>query len=594
MRDRLSRWLPILDWGRHYHPPDLVADLTAGLIVAGLLIPQAMAYALLAGLPPKIGLYSAIAAPFIYAFFGTSRALSVGPVALDSILLAAGLSVIVAPDSADYISLAIATALLVGGIQILMGVLRLGVLVNFVSSSVMAGFTSAASLTIALSQFKHLLGIKLGPTSGFFSLVLETLKNVGQTQGITLAIALGSLALLWFGNQPFARWLQGRGLGEMARLPLTKGVPLAVMVVGTVVVAALRLDQQGVAIVGVVPAGPPQWTIPMIGSAGASLGSQHRLLTLLPLALTIAFISFIESFSTGQVLARQRQQTIEADQELIAVGLANVGTAFAGGYCVAGGLSRSVVNFAAGARTGLASMITAGVILLTALFLTPLFFYVPQACLAAMICMAVIKLIDFKTLWKLWRYNQGDAWAFLVTFAGVLFVGIESGILVGIGFAIVLYLWRTSNPHIAIVGRLGESEQFRNIKRHTVLTCAEVLAIRIDESLYFANTKVLETSLLNAIATSPKIEKLLLVCSGINFIDGSALDTLERLIQTLDNLGVKLYLSDVKGPVMDGLKRIGFVERLGSDGEHRIFLSAAAAMAHFDCQLTASDGEERG
>ncbi|MEA5419285.1 sulfate permease [Spirulina sp. CCNP1310] len=583
MRDRLSRWLPILDWGRHYHPPDLVADLTAGLIVAGLLIPQAMAYALLAGLPPKIGLYSAIAAPLIYALFGTSRALSVGPVALDSILLAAGLSVIVAPDSADYISLAITAALLVGAIQILMGVLRLGLLVNFVSSSVMAGFTSAASVTIALSQVRHLLGIKFGSTDGFFSLLVATLGHVGQTQGVTLAMSLGAIALLWAGNQPFARWLQKRGVSEIAALPLTKGVPLGVMVVGTVLVAALRLDQQGVAVVGSIPAGPPHWTMPLI--------TGDRLLTLLPLALTLAFISFIESFSTGQVLARQRQQTIEADQELIAVGLANVGTAFAGGYCVAGGLSRSVVNFAAGARTGLASIITAGVILLTALFLTPLFFYVPQACLAAMICMAVIKLIDLKTLLKLWRYNPRDAWAFIVTFAGVLFVGIESGILVGIGFAIILYLWRTSHPHIAIVGRLGETEQFRNIKRHAVLTCAEVLAIRIDESLYFANTKVLETSLLNAIATSPKIEKLLLVCSGINFIDGSALDTLERLIQTLENLGVTLYLSDVKGPVMDGLERIGFIDRLGRD---RLFLSAAAAMASFDCQLSANSGEERG
>lgn len=578
MRDRLSRWLPILDWGRHYHPPDLVGDLTAGLIVASLLIPQAMAYALLAGLPPQMGLYAAIAAPLIYAFFGTSRALSVGPVALDSILMAAGLSVIVAPDSADYISLAIATALLVGLIQVGMGVLRLGVLVNFISSSVMAGFTSAAALTIAFSQLKHLLGIKLGQTNSFLPLLLEIGRNIGQTQGITLAIGLGAIALLWLGNKPLATWLKSLGLTETAIIPLTKSVPLGVVVLGTILVASLQLNAWGVGIVGAIPAGPPQWTLPVIGGG--------RLTALLPLSLTLAFISFMESFSTGQVLARQRQQTIAADQELIAVGLANVGAAFVGGYCVAGGLSRSVVNFAAGARTGLASIITAGVILLTALFLTPLFFYLPQACLAAMICMAVVKLIDFKTLIKLWQYNRPDAWAFLVTFGGVLAVGIETGILVGIAFAIALYLWRTSHPHIAIVGRLGETEQFRNIKRHTVLTCAEVLAIRIDESLYFANTKVLETSLLNAIATSPKIEKLLLVCSGINFIDGSALDTLERLIQTLDNLGVTLYLSDVKGPVMDGLERIGFVDRLGRD---RLFLSAAAAMASFDCQLTTGD-----
>jgi SulP family sulfate permease len=573
-RTRLTRWLPILAWGRHYQPADFTGDLTAGLIVASLLIPQAMAYALLAGLPPQVGLYASIAPLFIYAIFGTGRTLSVAPAALDSMLVAAGIGAIAAKDSPDYLSLAITLAFLVGGLQILMGVLRLGVLVNFISGSVITGFTSGAAVIIALGQIKHLLGLKIESSSVILPLLQNTIQALPTAQGVTMALGGGAIALLWLGNKPFSRWLQKRGVSAIAQIPLVKSVPLFIVILSTALVATLRLDQQGVAIVGSIPQGLPPLMLPTL--------SLDRIQTLFPLALTLSFIGFMESFAVAKSLASQRRQSVEANQELVALGLANIGSAVTGGYSIAGGLSRSVVNFSAGARTGVASMITAGVIVLTVLFLTPLFFYLPQASLAAIIFIAILKLIDLNRFRKLWRYNRADGLAFLVTFFGVLGLGVQAGIFIGAGFAIALYLWRTSRPHIAIVGRLGETEQFRNIQRHQVLTCTEVLAIRIDESLYFANTKVLEESLLHAVSDYPKIEKLLLVCSGINAIDGSALATLEQLQLALKSFGVELYFSDVKGPVMDGLERIGFVEEVGRD---RFFLSAAQAMQQFDCQL---------
>ncbi len=400
-------------------------------------------------------------------------------------------------------------------------------------------------------------------------------RECGSNEGFLVPfLGGGAIALLWLGNKPFSRWLQKRGVSAIAQIPLVKSVPLFIVILSTALVATLRLDQQGVAIVGSIPQGLPPLMLPTL--------SLDRIQTLFPLALTLSFIGFMESFAVAKSLASQRRQSVEANQELVALGLANIGSAVTGGYSIAGGLSRSVVNFSAGARTGVASMITAGVIVLTVLFLTPLFFYLPQASLAAIIFIAILKLIDLNRFRKLWRYNRADGLAFLVTFFGVLGLGVQAGIFIGAGFAIALYLWRTSRPHIAIVGRLGETEQFRNIQRHQVLTCTEVLAIRIDESLYFANTKVLEESLLHAVSDYPKIEKLLLVCSGINAIDGSALATLEQLQLALKSFGVELYFSDVKGPVMDGLERIGFVEEVGRD---RFFLSAAQAMQQFDCQL---------
>lgn len=569
----MSRYIPFLDWLLHYQRRDLMGDVLAGVIVAIMLVPQGMAYALLAGLPPQVGLYASILPLILYALFGTSRALAVGPVAMVSLLVATGVSQFAQPGSSDYLVLALTLALLVGIIQVMMGVVRLGFLVNFLSHAVISGFTSAAALIIGFSQLKHLLGIKIPQTESFIELLRAIALHLTETNPVTLALGGIGIGILVFFNQGLGRILRRRGMGEGIIVPLTRSGPLLIVVVGTVLVSVLGLHQlAGVKIVGEIPAGLPPLTLPTFAGA--------RWQQLLPTALTISFVGFMESIAVAQSLASKRRQKIDANQELIGLGVANLGAAFTGGYPVTGGFSRSVVNFAAGANTGLASIITALLIALTVLFLTPLFYFLPQAILAGIILVAVSGLIDLKTPQAVWRYNKADAASLFITFAAVLLAGIETGIVIGILTSLLLYLWRTSRPHIAVVGRLGESEHFRNVLRYPVKTYPHVLAIRIDESLYFANTKYLETYLRKAIADRPHIQHLVFICSAINFIDANALETLETLIEEFRDVGITTYLTEVKGPVMDRLEKIGFVEKIGRD---RIFLSTHQAMVSLGC-----------
>jgi SulP family sulfate permease len=330
--------------------------------------------------------------------------------------------------------------------------------------------------------------------------------------------------------------------------------------------------QAGIKIVGEVPAGLPSLTLPILDLNLWQL--------LLPTAVAISFVGYMESISVGKSLASKRRQKVDANQELVALGAANLGATLTGGYPVTGGFSRSVVNFSAGANTGLASIITAGLIALTVIFLTPLFYYLPQAVLAAIIIVAVFGLIDVATFKHVSRYNKADAASLLITFFAVLIIGVEAGIVVGVIATILLFLWRTNRPHVAIVGRVGESETYRNVRRHQVKTCPHVIAMRIDESLYFANTKFLEDKVLCSITDRPEVKHLVLIGIAVNFIDASALETLESLIDELRDAGVQLNLAEIKGPVMDRLKAIGFVDKIGA--EH-IFLSTHEAMQALDC-----------
>ena len=565
---RWSRYLPFLEWLIHYQSQDLVGDLMAGAIVAIMLVPQSMAYALLAGLPAQVGLYASIVPVILYALLGTSKALAVGPVAMMSLMVAAGVGQFAQPGTPDYLALALALALLVGVIQTLMGLARLGVLVNFLSHAVISGFTSAAALIIGLSQLKHLLGIQLPRTKSFFKLLPEIAQHASETNLVTLGIGLSSVAILFYFNQRLGRLLRRRGVMSGLIIPLTRSGPLLVVLFSTLLVWGLGLAQTaGVSIVGEIPAGLPAVTLPRVDWA---LWQQ-----LLPTALTISFVGFMESIAVAKSLASKRRQKIDANQELLGLGVANLGAALTGGYPVAGGFGRSVVNFTAGANTGLASIITALLIALTVIFLTPLFYFLPQAALAAIIIVAVSSLVDVATFQQMWRYNKADAASLLITFLAVLAVGIEMGIAIGVATSLMVSLWRTSRPHIAVVGRVGESEHFRNVLRHPVTTYPHVMALRIDESLYFANTKYLEDYILGRVADQPDVEHLILVCNAVNFIDASALETLENLIDALKESGVTLYLAEVKGPVMDRLKQAGFVKKLG---EHRIFLSTHQAM----------------
>lgn len=567
------RYLPFLDWLVHYRRRDLPGDLMAGVIVAIMLVPQGMAYALLAGLPPQVGLYASIIPLFIYGLLGSSRVLAVGPVAIVSLLVATGVAPLAGGDMATYIGLALMLALLVGIIQVAMGLLRIGFLVNFLSHPVLVGFTAAAAIVIGFSQVKHVLGFSVPRSERFYEQVLYTLQHLHQTQWVTLAIGLGSIAILLFFKQRVAGLLQRMGVAPGLAMPIAKSAPLVIVVLGTLLVQAFQLDQTaGVKIVGEVPAGLPPLTLP-----GFDL---NLWMLLLPTALTISFVGYMESVSVAKSLASKRRQKIDPDQELIALGTANLGAAFTGGYPVTGGFSRSVVNYSAGANTGLASIITGALIALTVLFLTPLFHYLPNAVLAAIILVAVGNLFDFKAMRHIWKYNRGDAAALIITFVGVLALGIEIGILVGAAVALLVYIWRTSKPHVAVVGRIGDSEIYRNVLRYDVKTWPELIAIRVDESLYFANTKYLEDTVLGEVADRPEVKHVLLIGAAINFIDASALETLESLHEELAAAGVELHFADMKGPVLDQLRAIGFLDHIGEDHLHFSTHDAVLALGY--------------
>ncbi len=525
-----------------------------------MLVPQGMAYALLAGLPPQVGLYASILPLLIYGLLGTSRVLAVGPVAIVSIMVAGAVGAVAEPGTAVYLQTALTLALLVGLIQAIMGFFRLGFVVNFLSHPVLAGFTSAAAIVIGFSQVKHLLGLSM-PSLDFIHTVSYTGTHLTETNSITLVIGLSGILILFYFKYALGNQLKRLGVSSNIRIPLTKSGPLVIVVLGTLAVFAFHLnDTAGVKVVGQVPAGLPPLTLP---SFNPTLWQ-----SLLPTALAISFVGFMESISVAKSLASKKRQKVESDQELVALGIANLGAAFTGGYPVTGGFSRSVVNYEAGANTGLASIITAVLMALAVIFLTPLFYYLPQALLAAIILVAVVGLIDIKTFRHVWAYNKADGVSMIITFFAVLIMGIETGILVGVAATILLFVWRSSRPHVAVVGRMGDSQVYRNVLRHDVETCPHVVAIRVDESLFFANTKYLEDTILEKIADNPAVDHLVLIATAVNFIDASALETLETLQTELRDAGVDLHLAGIKGPVMDRLKQIGFVDHFGQEYIH--------------------------
>lgn len=566
--------LPLLDQLRHgYHRADLIADLLAGVIVAIMLVPQGMAYAMLAGLPPQVGLYASILPAILYGLLGTSRALAVGPVALTSILSAATIGVLAEPDSSAYLVLATTLAFLVGLFLLAMGTLKLGSIVNFISHPVLSGFTSAAAIVIAASQLKYLLGIQIPRQESFFGNLTALSGNLHTLNWTTLTIGAGSILLMMFFQNGLSTVLKRLGIPAAWRIPLLRSGPLVVVALSSLMVWGLHLDSRfGVEVVAPIPGGLPPLSAPNL--TPETLGS-----LIIP-AITLGLVAFLESISVASALARQRKEKLDYNQELLALGAANLGAAFTGAYPVAGGFARSIVNHSVGARSGLASMITAVLIAMTLIFLMPLFTALPQAVLAAIIIVAVVRLIDISALKHAWRYSKTDAISLMATALAVLLLGIESGILFGIAISLVLHLWRTSRPHMAVVGQVGESEHYRNIDRHPASTCPHVLALRVDESLYFANAGFFERELLNCLEDRPDAHSVVLICSAVNAIDVSALEMLENLRQELANREIGFYLAEVKGPVMDRLERIGFVGRFGAEN---IFLSTYSAMTTLNC-----------
>jgi len=580
-----ERWIPALGWLRGYRPADLAADGLAGSIVAVLLVPQAMAYALVAGLPPQAGLYASIAPLVIYALLGTSRTLAVGPVAVVSLLVAGGLAQLGSLEPAKAMGLAALLAAAAGVVQLGMGLLRAGFLVNFISHPVISGFTSAAALVIATSQVGHLVGVQAPRGEAPWETVYLLLSRLGEAQGVSLLV--GGLALVILLAFPWLtrRWMTGRSVPEWLRALLPRVAPLLVVVAGTWAAFAFQMDKRfGLAVVGSIPAGLPQLGLPPL-----DLGA---LRSLLPTVLAISLVGFLESFAVAQALASRRRESVDGSQELVALGAANLGAAVTGGYPVTGGFSRSMVNFGAGARSGMASIVTAALVALTLLGLTPLLYHLPKAVLAAVIVVAVLQLVDLRGARRIWAYSRSDGAALVATFLGVFVLGVEAGILVGVAFAGVLHLARSSRPHVAVVGRVGESEHFRNVERHETQPAPGVLAIRIDENLFFGNARNLEQRVHQLVAARPDVRKVLLIGSGINHVDATGLECLEQCAESFEAAGIELHFAELKGPVLDRLERAGLPERLGRD---RIHLSSHEAMARLgdETPLPGRDAEGR-
>ncbi|PTY35981.1 sodium-independent anion transporter [Saccharospirillum sp. MSK14-1] len=551
---RLRPYIPALEWIPNYQRSWLRGDVIAGITTATLLVPQAMSYALLGGLPPYIGLYASVLPMIIYAFFGTSRQLAVGPVALVALLVASGIGLMAPVGSERYIELTILLSLLVGGVFLVMGIFRLGFLTNFLSHPVISGFTSAAALIIAVSQISNLLGLSLPRSENIAETLWHAADQWQQIHLPTLVIGAASLFLL------------------IALKRLNKALPAAMMTVAvtTIAVWALRLDQAGVAVVGSVPAGLPALSAPAFTLADA--------MELLPMAIAIALIGFMESIAVARKYASERHYEINPNQELIGLGLANLVGAFSRAMPVAGGFGRTAVNANAGANTGLAPVITASLIAIALAFLTPLFYFLPKAALAAVIMVAVAGLIDLHEVKHLWKVKRSDLGLLLFTFAATLALGAKDGLFLAVGASMLWFVIKTTRPHYAVLGKLPGTEAYRNIERHPQAQIEPgILAIRFDAQFYYGNVSFLKDTIrrVEQRLNAPLRAVVLDACS-INQLDSSADTALHDLLRDYRERDIELFIAHVKGPVKDVMDRSGFSETLGDD---HFFLETEPAMA---------------
>lgn len=563
-----KKYLPIAEWLPRYTKAQWKGDLSAGLTVGVMLIPQGMAYAMIAGLPPIYGLYASTIPILIYAFLGTSRQLAVGPVAMVSLLTAAGIGALAEGGTETYIQLAITVAFIVGAIQFLLGVFRMGFLVNFLSHPVISGFTSAAALIIGISQLKHLMGVSLPESHHVHEILIAAAGQAGQTNLIALGIGIAGIAIIL-------------GLRK-----LSKAVPgqLVAVVFGILAVWLFGLDQQGVKILGEVPSGLPGLSLPTF--------SMDTWQALIPTALTIALVSFMESIAVAKAIqAKHKNYKVDANQELIGLGLANVGGSFFQSFPTTGGFSRTAVNNQAGAKTTIASVISVALIVLTLLFLTPLFFFLPKAILSSVIMVAVFGLIDFKEPKHLWHSNRTDFAMLVVTFIATLALGIEQGIAIGVVLSLVMLIFRTTRPHVAILGRMPDTDIYRNIERFPkVEQRPDVLVMRFDAQLYFANINYFRDTIDEwAAKKGDKLRLIVINGESINYADSSAVHALHDVVEDYRKLGVDWYFAGVKGPVRDAFAK---GELMPFIGEQNFFLTVQDAVDHFD-DVSGHDREKR-
>ena len=565
----LRQYFPILDWGGNYNSGALTNDLIAAIVVTLMLIPQSLAYAMLAGLPPQVGLYASILPLVAYTIFGTSRTLAVGPVASGSLMTAVAVGNIAAQGSFDYYLAAISLAFISGLILVVMGFFRMGFLANFLSHPVISGFVIASGILIAAGQLKHILGVR-GSGQNLIEISLGLIPQLGKISQPTLLVGVAVIGYLVLMRMHLKSLLLRLGVNPRVAGIMLKSSPVLAVVITTLVSWRYSLDAIGVRIVGSIASGLPPFTMPSFDpDLWRSLAGS---------ALLISVIGFVESVSVAQTLAAKRRQRITPDQEMIALGTANIASALSGGFPVNGGFARSVVNFEAGAETPAAGAFTAIGITAAIIFLTPLLFFLPQATLAATIIVAVLSLIDPGVIKRTWIYSKSDFAAMFATIMLTLLEGIVIGILSGVALSILIHLYRTSRPHCAIVGQVPGTEHFRNILRHTVVTSPFVLNLRVDESLYFPNARFLEDKVQTLVAENPGVRHVVLMCPAVNSIDASALESLEAINARLRDSDVKLHFSEIKGPVMDQLQRSHFLEELSGS----VFLSQYDAFATLD------------
>lgn len=559
----LKRYLPIFDWAPHYARPQFEADLVAALIVSVMLIPQALAYALLAGLPAETGLYAAIVPLLAYAVLGSSRVLAVGPVAIVALMTATAVGQIAPRGTPEYLEAAILLAFLSGAMFVLMGMMRLGFLAAFLSHPVLTGFISAAGLLIAAGQLRHLLGVPAGGST-LLPILHSLVQDLPRLHGPTLLVGLVSVFFLYWSRKGLQPVLESLGFPVRVAALLGRAAPLLAVAGTTAASWAFGLGARGVATVGAIPPGLPSFTLP-----GLDLALWQRLA--LP-ALLITLIGYVETISVAQTLAAKRRERIDPDQELIAQGGINLAAAFSGGMPISGGIARSAVNFDAGAATPAAGAYTALAMAASTLLLTPALAHLPQATLAATIIVPILSLVDLPALGRIWRYSRADGFAMAATLAITLLGGVETGLAAGVALSIGLHLARAARPHSAVLGQVPGSEHFRNIRRHRVVAAPEVLSLRIDESLWFPNARFLEDRIQALVSADPALRHVVLNCPAVNFIDASALDALLAVNDRLKDAGVALHLSEVKGPVMDRLRRSDLLDRL----------SGSVYLTHFD------------
>jgi SulP family sulfate permease len=566
-RKHLESIFPVMIWGRGYELSKFRSDAVAGVVVLFITVPQVIAYAFLAGMPAEAGLYAAMIALVAYAAFGSSKALAVGPTAIVAMMTFEAASEYAVPGELGFSDVVVQLCAVTGVVLVVLRLIRFGSIVAFLSHAVVTGFITAAAILIISNQFPSMLGLAPSlDTSivGVYSYLAEQFTSLNQA---VVWVSACAVVILVFCRTLLAKLLGKLGLKPSVIDSLVKSAPMYAVIIGVLMVQLLSLDTAyAVPVVGEIPTRLPHLSL--------ALMSLEQFQNLLPSALLISMVIFMESTSIGTAIASKSRDKIDANQELAGLGAANLGSSLVGGFPVAGSFARSVVNFSSGAVSPVASLITALLVAITILVFAAAFYHLPKGVLSAIIVISAWQLIDVQAIKKILTFNRTDAVTFSLTFLAVLAFGVESGVLIGIVVSFILLIRSSSKPHIAVVGRVGESEHFRNVERHETKTSPKVLAMRVDESLYFVNTRFIESFVLNHIADAKEVEHLLLICTSTNFIDTSGLEMLEELSENLLEVGVTLHMAEVKGPVMDKLKETGFYQHMSG----KIFFTTDVAM----------------